>query len=268
MNVAVNIDYTLQSIHDLDLEDDEDFKTRLRSWCGLFVSIHQGNIYFIHKTAREFLLADMASPTNVSSALHWHRSIASQEAHAVLAEVCVLYLNYFNSNASLPTGAHGEASHSFDRHVFLKYSAQTWGTHLRKAYFTDDATIIPFTLRICDPDSKSYPVWFRINWKTTGITAPLHFTNLMIASYYGHHEIVKLLLEKGANVEVNDNRGCTPLLWAAAEGHEAVVKLLLEKGANVEAKDNCGRTPLQVATDYGHEAMATLLLRTGRRDEF
>lgn len=40
MNVAVNIDYILQSIYDLDLEDDEDFKMRLRSWCGLFVLIH------------------------------------------------------------------------------------------------------------------------------------------------------------------------------------------------------------------------------------
>ncbi|WKT53693.1 P-loop containing nucleoside triphosphate hydrolase [Fusarium oxysporum f. sp. vasinfectum] len=87
MNVAVNIDYTSQSIHDLDLEDDENFKTRLRTWCGLFVSIHQGSIYFIHQTAREFLLADLASPSTVSSALHWHHSIAIQEAHAVLAEL-------------------------------------------------------------------------------------------------------------------------------------------------------------------------------------
>jgi hypothetical protein len=123
MNVAVSIDYTSQSIHDLDLEDDEDFKTRLRSWCGLFVSIHQGNIYFIHQKAREFLLADLASPTTVSSELRWHHSITIQEAHAVLAELCVFYLNFFNSNVSLSTDANREAGHSFDRHAFLDYSA-------------------------------------------------------------------------------------------------------------------------------------------------
>ncbi|KAH6995453.1 hypothetical protein BKA56DRAFT_725530 [Ilyonectria sp. MPI-CAGE-AT-0026] len=101
MNVAVNIDYTSQSIYDLDLEDDADFKMRLRSWCGLFVSIHQGSIYFLHQTAREFLLADLASPTTVSSELHWQHSITTKAAHAVLAELCVLYLNFFNSNARL-----------------------------------------------------------------------------------------------------------------------------------------------------------------------
>jgi ankyrin repeat protein len=42
---------------------------------------------------------------------------------------------------------------------------------------------------------------------------------------------VKLLLEKGADVESKNSIGQTPLLSAAWNGHEAVVKLLLEKGA-------------------------------------
>ncbi len=41
---------------------------------------------------------------------------------------------------------------------------------------------------------------------------------------------MKLLLEKGADLETKDNSGQTLLLWAALNGHEAVVKLL-EKGA-------------------------------------
>ena len=48
----------------------------------------------------------------------------------------------------------------------------------------------------------------------------------------GHEAVVKLLLEKGAELETKDkDYGRTPLLWAAENGHEAVVKLLLEKGA-------------------------------------
>ena len=42
---------------------------------------------------------------------------------------------------------------------------------------------------------------------------------------------MKLLLEKGADVESKSNIGQTPLLLAAWNGHKAVVKLLLEKGA-------------------------------------
>lgn len=260
MNVAVNIDYTSQSIHDLDLEDDEDFKTRLRSWCGLFVSIHQGSIYFLHQTAREFLLADLASPTTVSSKLDWHHSITTRHAHAVLAELCVLYLNFFNSNGSLLTDVDGEAGHCVDRHPFLDYSAQNWGAHFRKAGFIDDATMIPFVLRICDSGSKSYSVWFRIYWKTTGMITNKYFTDLILASYYGHRVIVKLFLEKGADVESRDGIGGTPLSWAAGNGHEATVKLLLEKGADVKSKDGYGETPLSWAAINGHEAVVKLLL--------
>ncbi|GKU15714.1 unnamed protein product [Fusarium langsethiae] len=124
MNVALNIEDESQSIDDLDLEADEDFKTRLRSWCGLFISIHQGSIYFIHQTAREFLLADLASPKIVSSERHWHHSITTRDAHAVLAKLCVLHLNFFNSDVSLLKDIEGEAGDCVDKQLFLDYSAK------------------------------------------------------------------------------------------------------------------------------------------------
>jgi len=55
---------------------------------------------------------------------------------------------------------------------------------------------------------------------------------------------VKLLLEKGAELESKSNNGQTPLSWATERGHEAVVKLLLEKGVELEFKSNNGPTPL------------------------
>ena len=42
--------------------------------------------------------------------------------------------------------------------------------------------------------------------------------------------MVKLLVEKEADMESKDNNGQTPLSRAAGSGHEALVKLLLEKG--------------------------------------
>ena len=42
----------------------------------------------------------------------------------------------------------------------------------------------------------------------------------------GREAVVKLLLEKGAELESKDTNGRTPLAWAAANRHEAVVKLL------------------------------------------
>lgn len=71
---------------------------------------------------------------------------------------------------------------------------------------------------------------------------------------------MRLLLNRGANVDAKDNdSGRTPLSYAAANGREAVVRLLLDRGADIEAKANSGRTPLSYATKNRHEAVVKLL---------
>jgi hypothetical protein len=93
------------------------------------------------------------------------------------------------------------------------------------------------------------------------------------AAESGHEIVVKLLLEKGAELETKDNRSRTPLSYAAYSEHEAVVKLLLEKGAELETKDNRGRTPLSWAAGSRNEIVVKLLLVKvnidfNRRDKF
>jgi ankyrin repeat protein len=64
-------------------------------------------------------------------------------------------------------------------------------------------------------------------------------------STMGHEAVVKLLLEKGAELESEDKgNGRIPLSWAAGNVYEAVVKLLLENGAELESKSSSGRVPL------------------------
>jgi hypothetical protein len=114
MNIAVNIQQTSQPIPQLDLEIERDFEQSLRRWCGLFVSIHHGKIYFLHQTAREFLLADLASPTSVLSGLQWYHSITARQAHTVLAEACVRSLDFFNSDIRYPPDTNREARNSIN----------------------------------------------------------------------------------------------------------------------------------------------------------
>jgi ankyrin repeat protein len=46
-------------------------------------------------------------------------------------------------------------------------------------------------------------------------------------------EVVRLLLDRGARLDVKDRSGYTALYWAAAKGHAGVVALLLRRGAQV-----------------------------------
>jgi ankyrin repeat protein len=61
---------------------------------------------------------------------------------------------------------------------------------------------------------------------------------------------------------VDNEYGQTPLSWATKKGHEAVLRLLLYKGATVDVVDKSGRTPLSWDAERGHEAMVQLLLHT------
>ena len=79
----------------------------------------------------------------------------------------------------------------------------------------------------------------------------------------GHIEIVKFLLEKGANVNIIDNYGNTPLLWAIDKKHLEMVKLLIENGANLNVENNIGGTPLHIAVDKEHVGIARLLIING-----
>ncbi|RLL95951.1 hypothetical protein CFD26_106060 [Aspergillus turcosus] len=88
-------------------------------------------------------------------------------------------------------------------------------------------------------------------------------TPLTRAAIYGSTSAVRLLLEKGANVETRDKSGFVPLLLAAWEGHTAVVCLLLEHGARIDSASADGDTALILAADNGHhETILSLLARS------
>ncbi len=62
---------------------------------------------------------------------------------------------------------------------------------------------------------------------------------------------VKLLLREGAQVDLKDNAGRTPLSYAAGRGHKAIVNLLLKEGAVVNLVDGLGQSPLSYAVRRG-----------------
>jgi ankyrin repeat protein len=65
----------------------------------------------------------------------------------------------------------------------------------------------------------------------------------------GHSEVTQLLLDHGAdvNVQMEENRR-TALHMAALRGHVQVVEVLLKRGADPHARSRLGQTPFQFAS--------------------
>ena len=93
------------------------------------------------------------------------------------------------------------------------------------------------------------------------------FTPLIYVARKGHVDVMKDLLEKGANGEAKDSSEKTPLIFATLKGNVDIVKYLLHKGANIEGKDYLGKTPLMYAAGGGHLDVVKHLLEKGANIE-
>ena len=89
-------------------------------------------------------------------------------------------------------------------------------------------------------------------------------TALHVAAQYGHLDVCRLLLDWGAKVDPLNKWRFTPLHWAALLGRLSVVELLVERGADVSVKDEDGRTASDLARRWGTNKMADLLDRVRR----
>ena len=83
-------------------------------------------------------------------------------------------------------------------------------------------------------------------------------TLLMLSSYHGKTEIVRILLKSGATVDLRNEKGQTPLGGVAFKGYAEIATLLLDAGADPLA-DQGGSTPVDYATLFGRQEILVLL---------
>jgi len=113
-----------------------------------------------------------------------------------------------------------------------------------------------------DPNANELPLergYMITSLVSKGMPPPL----LVEAARSGHAGLCALLLDAGADPDVRDGHGRSPLYWAAATGQVAVVELLLARSADIHLAARSGDTPLVVAAQNGHEDVVRALLEHG-----
>ena len=102
------------------------------------------------------------------------------------------------------------------------------------------------------------------------VTSPYDGTALIAAAHLGHDEVVKVLIAAGAPLDHVNNLGWTAVIEAIVLGnggkhHTETLRALISAGANPNLADGRGTTPLALARGRGYDGMAAILEKAGAR---
>jgi uncharacterized protein len=126
------------------------------------------------------------------------------------------------------------------------------------------------TIAAVADDLPTLEVALALGASAKSITSRYDGTALIAAAHLGHAEIVRALIRAGAPLDHINNLGWTALIESIVLGdggprHTETLGALVEAGANVNLADRDGRTPLSLARARGYGPMVRLLQQAGAR---
>ena len=264
-NVALTLatqEEPLGSYRDVDLWPLSSFESIVQDICGLFVSVHDGKLYLIHQTAKEFLLGTSGSHSTDSG--KWQGCLDMATAHGTISKVCLNYLNFDDITIIDESENEDESECEIESLCLFDYAAENWPDHytLQSSKLAKDAQMdAKLLLDRGTLKGHWFPIYYRPRYNTYGSIRPP--TSLAIASFLGLVHIVEDFLNEGVKVNAQDSLFGNALQAASAGGHYQVVQILLDAGADINAQGGLSGNALQAATAQGHYQVVQILLDAG-----
>jgi len=85
------------------------------------------------------------------------------------------------------------------------------------------------------------------------------FANAIHEAASGYFDILRLLCDRGAAIEIRNHEGRTPLHIAVSYGQKEIVRFLCDRGADITAQNREGQNAVQIASSRGYLEIAEIL---------
>lgn len=228
------------------------------SLCGSLISLsEQGQVRLAHLSVKDYLLNSEACMVRF-----W---IEPDGGNHQLAIDCLTYLSY-RSLASGPSQTVDDYVDRLSQHPFIQHAATGWTYYVRAT--NPSPKLEDLILNLFSPGSHNiFMSWVQVinaqpisHWDFY----PRYATPLYYAASFGLTAMVERLIKSGVDLDAPGSRfGGTALHAAIIRHHADVIKLLLEAGANPSKADSNRATPLHTAAAYGKVDAAAKLLEFG-----
>lgn len=119
-------------------------------------------------------------------------------------------------------------------------------------------------------DEETLRVLIQLGANAKLITSRYDGSALIAAAHLGHDGVVRQLIAAGAQLDLVNNLHWTAVIESIVLGdggkrHQASLEALIKAGANLQLKDRAGNTPLALAKQRGYSAMVRMLEAAGAR---
>jgi len=119
-------------------------------------------------------------------------------------------------------------------------------------------------------DEATLKVLLELGASAKQVTSRYDGTALIAAAHLGHDGVVRQLIAAGAPLDHVNNLHWTAAIESIVLGdggarHQATLKALIDAGANLQLADRSGQTPLALAKARGYSAMVSMLEKAGAR---
>ncbi|KAK4205829.1 hypothetical protein QBC37DRAFT_182281, partial [Rhypophila decipiens] len=227
----------------------DNFRSIITNLCGLFISVHDSKLSFIHQTAREFLMHKERQGT-------WQGRLNLSRAHSLLSRSCLQYLLLLDINSAAKN----------EDHPFLSYAASNWAFHFRSQDTEPSEKDGKDARQLCRVSGPRAQLWCqfleredwnlqRENWAS--------WSDLTFASYLGLATITNDILTN-EQIDVNAKGGHyrTAIYAAVSRGYLNVIRVLLEPSHKVKITEEVVKAAAENQYN-GKEIMALLLDQRG-----